>query len=172
MTTSDALTASLEDYIEAIFHLVRKKKVARAKDIAKRMGVNNSSVTGALHALSDRGLINYTPYDVVTLTTEGESAARDVVRRHDVLRDFFVRVLSIDAPSAEEAACRMEHALPPGVRERFVRFLEFVDACPRCGDDWLEAFAERCRHGRHPEACEPCIVRALDKTRKETERHE
>jgi len=99
---SETLTASLEDYIEAIFHIVARKRAARAKDIARRMHVNNSSVTGALHALSERGLVNYAPYDVITLTDEGTEIAKDVVRRHEVLRDFFVRVLSLDDEEADD----------------------------------------------------------------------
>jgi len=165
MTTSDALTASLEDYIEAIFHIVTKKKAARAKDIAGRVGVNSSSVTGALHALSERGLVNYTPYDVITLTRKGEEVARDVVRRHEVLRDFFIRVLSVDDTNAENAACKIEHAVPPAVMDRFVQFIEFIDSCPRGGEDWLEAFAERCKHGKERESCSTCISRALKATK-------
>jgi hypothetical protein len=32
------LSASLEDYIEAIYHIVEEKLVARSKDIAARLG--------------------------------------------------------------------------------------------------------------------------------------
>jgi DtxR family Mn-dependent transcriptional regulator len=46
MAESMTLSASLEDYLEAIFHIVAEKQAARVKDIAKRLSVNNSSVTG------------------------------------------------------------------------------------------------------------------------------
>ena len=68
MSDAATLSSSLEDYLEVIFHLVAAKQVARVKDIAKKIQVKNSSVTGALRPLADKGLINYTPYDVVTLT--------------------------------------------------------------------------------------------------------
>ena len=67
----ERLSASLEDYLEAIFHVVEAKQASRAKDIADRLNVNSSSVTSALHALKERGLVNYEPYDLVTLTPEG-----------------------------------------------------------------------------------------------------
>jgi len=164
MVISTALSASLEDYIEAIYHIVARKRAARAKDIAQRLHVNNSSVTGALHALSERGLVNYAPYDVITLTDEGTTVAKDVVHRHEVLRDFFVRVLSVDAVEAEDAACRMEHAVPATIVERFVRFVEFVDRCPRGGEDWLLAFAERCG-GADRGDCERCVQACVDRAR-------
>ena len=44
---SNKLSASLEDYLEAIFNLAGESNVARSKDIAKLLGVAKPSVTGA-----------------------------------------------------------------------------------------------------------------------------
>ena len=60
---SKKLSASLEDYIEVIFHLIGEHRVARAKDVADKMAVRKSSVTGALKALSEKGYINHDPYN-------------------------------------------------------------------------------------------------------------
>ena len=151
------LSASLEDYLEAIFHIVERKSAARAKDIAERVGVNRSSVTGALHMLSDKGLVNYAPYDVITLTESGRLAAADVVNRHNVLSRFFERVLGVEAGEAEQAACRMEHAAPRGVVDRLVAFADFVASCPRAGADWIEAFMARCESGQAVRPCDECL---------------
>ena len=70
---SAVLSASLEDYLKAIFRIVAVKQAARAKDISARLSVSNSSVTGALRTLADRGLINYAPYDLITLTPLGQA---------------------------------------------------------------------------------------------------
>ncbi|MBU0756340.1 MAG: metal-dependent transcriptional regulator, partial [Planctomycetes bacterium] len=138
MTAPEALSASLEDYLEAIFHLVVEKQFARAKDISKRLGVNNSSVTNALQALAERKLVNYAPYEVITLTAKGKKVAKDVVRRHEALKDFFVKVLSISDSEAEESACKMEHTISHTVLERLIQFAEFVERCPRGGNKWIK----------------------------------
>ena len=39
MSPADELSASMEDYLEAIYHIVTAKHAARAKDIAKRLKV-------------------------------------------------------------------------------------------------------------------------------------
>jgi len=161
MAEEATLSASLEDYLEAIFHIVEKKQAARAKDIADRMKVNSSSVTGALHALSERGLINYAPYDIVTLTSEGTSRAEEIVRRHRALHGFLVRVLNVDDAEAEEAACKMEHVLPPLIFERFLQFLEFIETCPRAGEDWLEQFALFCHREGDRDNCDRCLTACL-----------
>ena len=158
---SEALSASLEDYLEAIFHITAQKQAARAKDIAKRLKVSGSSVTGALRSLAKRGLINYAPYDIITLTTEGQRVAEDVTRRHEVLRDFFVKVLAVGDREADQAACRMEHSIPREILERFVQFAEFVEVCPRGGYKWVAGFGYHCDHGSVQESCERCIARSL-----------
>ena len=86
----ELLSSNMEDYLEAIFHISQKKQAARAKDIADRLKVNKSSVTGALRSLSEKGLVNYAPYDIITLTTKGKRLAIEIVRRHDALKEFFI----------------------------------------------------------------------------------
>jgi DtxR family Mn-dependent transcriptional regulator len=173
MRTGQLLTASQEDYLEAIFHIASDKHAARAKDIAKRLKVNSSSVTGALRVLAEKGLINYAPYDVITLTPEGKIIAKDVVRRHEVLRDFFVRVLRIDPVEADEGACKAEHAFPRSIMDSLIKFVEFLDVCPRAGISWMEAFRAYCEGGLNQEECVKCTFRALEdlkgKRRKDAE---
>lgn len=165
MTSADALTASLEDYLEAIFHIIAEKEAVRPKEIAKRLKVSNSSVTGALRSLADKELINYAPYDVISLTATGKTAAKDVVRRHEVLRDFFVKVLAVEEQAADEAACRMEHSIPKVILERFIQFAEFVEVCPRGGAKWIAGFGYHCDQGDTQENCEKCISVTLEEVR-------
>lgn len=156
------LSASMENYLETIFVLIREYTVARSKDIAERLKVQRSSVTGALQALKERGLVNYEPYGYVTLTETGTAVASKVLRRHEALRDFFVNVLSIDRDEADEAACRMEHGISKNIVNRLLDFAEFVETCPRAGAKWIHGFGYHCQEGGHdPEACERCITLCL-----------
>jgi len=162
MTATMILSASLEDYLEAIFHIIAEKQVARPKDIARQLKVSYASVTGALRALSDKELINYSPYDVITLTQKGKDAAEDVVRRHEVLRKFFVDVLAVNEKEADEAACKMEHSIPDIILERFIQFARFVEVCPRGGSRWIAGFGYQCDYGTDQENCEKCISLKLE----------
>ncbi len=152
------LTASLEDYLEAIFHIIAEKRAVRPKDIAKRLAVSNASVTGALRALADKGMIHYAPYDVITLTEAGQRLAQDVVQRHEALRDFFVKVFAVEYAVADKAACRMEHGVPQEIMERFLEFVRFVESCPRAGADWIAGFGQGCNQARSRERCAACIA--------------
>ncbi|PID56559.1 DtxR family transcriptional regulator [candidate division KSB3 bacterium] len=138
--TSAQLSDSLEDYMEAIFHIEMKKHAARAKDIAERLQVSNSSVTGALRLLSEKGLVNYAPYDIITLTVKGKKVAQRVVWKHQTLRNFFVDVLGVDPEQAEETACKMEHGVSKLVLERIHDFSKFLEQAPPEYRAWLDSF--------------------------------
>jgi len=130
------LSSSLEDYLEAIFVVAEEKGAARPKDIADRLKVTPASVTGALKHLSEKELVNYAPYDVVTLTASGKRIAKEIQRKHRALFGFFTNVLDIDTEEAEDFACKMEHSIPEHVLERFIGFSEFVQRCPNSGAVW------------------------------------
>ena len=169
MAHVQTLSESLEDYLETIFLLIREKAVARSRDIAERLRVSRPSVTGALQALAERSLVNYEPYGHVTLTPAGEAAAKRVVRRHEVLKDFMVKVLSIGEAEADATACRMEHAVSKTVVDRLVEFAEFVETCPRAGAKWVHGFGYRCAEAAaDPEKrqCERCIEQCLADVKK------
>lgn len=159
------LSASLEDYLEAIYMIVLDKQAARAKDIADRLKVHRSSVTNALRELSERLLVNYAPYDIITLTEKGRVLGADIARRHEVLSDFFVKVLAIDEALADSTACRMEHAIPKQVLDRFIEFINYVETCPRGGTKWIKGFGYHCTEGCSLGDCERCVETCLDDIR-------
>lgn len=163
----EGLSASLEDYLEVIFHLENAHQAARAKDIADQMSVQRASVTGALRALAIRGLINYSPYSNVTLTAKGRQLAQQIIRRHRILKDFFTTALRLEPEQAEANACRIEHAIGPVAFERLVQFLEFLKTCPRAGTDWLQAFADYCQKSEPSANCLECVFRCLQKVQGE-----
>lgn len=136
------LSASLEDYLEAIFNLAGESKVARSKDIARLLGVSRASVTCALRVLKEKGLANYKPYDFVTLTEAGRSTAAGIARKHSILKSFFVNVLGIKTDIAQQAACKAEHTLGPEVIARLLLFIEFVTENSEKGYDLADKFAK------------------------------
>jgi len=139
------LSESLEDYLEVILKLEQAHKVARAKDIAEKMNVQRGSVTGALKNLKERKLINYEPYSFITLTPKGKKLAREISRRHAVLKDFLFNVLQIDVETAEATACRMEHAIDKKTLERLVCFIDYVHKFPKEGENWIKSFRKYCK---------------------------
>lgn len=138
MNKHTEVSASQENYLEAIYHIVTEKKAAKPRDIANALGVNNSSVTGALRILAEKQLINYAPFEVITLTAEGEAIGIDIAQRHAVFHSFFVDVLSIDEEEANQVACKLEHVISPAILERFTAFLSYIEDHPLGTSKWKE----------------------------------
>jgi len=142
---SDNLSASLEDYLEAILNLASESNFARSKDIAKLLGVSRSSVTGALRVLKKKGLANYKPYDYVTLTEPGKAAA-EIATKHNILKSFFINVLGVESDIAQQAACKAEHALGRGIIAKLLCFIEFVTQSSENGCDLSNEFQKFCKN--------------------------
>ena len=141
---TEKLSASLEDYLEAIWNLCAGQNVARCSDIADLLAVSRASVTGALKTLAKKNLVHYKPYGYITLTEKGKSLASKVARRHSIIEAFFTDILRLDHKIAQESACRAEHALGPKVVARLLRFVEFINEKNRSGPDIAERFALFC----------------------------
>ncbi len=147
------LSSTVEDYLEIILNLEKNKKFVRVKDIAQEMGVKLPTVTSMLNNLVEQDLINHKKYESVELTKKGKRIARDVYHRHVILRDFLTTILGLDLKTAEEDACKMEHAISPSTLERLIKFMEFIEVCPRCGTDWPLKFNQYMKYGRDEDKC-------------------
>ena len=154
---SKELSATLEDYLETIYCLEKEKRVARPRDISESQGVARSTVTAALQSLSEKGLINYEPYELITLTEEGREQAEKLDRRHRIMRDFLENILGLEPERADETACGMEHAVERDVLERFTCFLAFMRRCSSGGTRCLEQFREYVEQHIGPEGCQECL---------------
>ena len=140
MSKRTQLSASLEDYIEAIYNIIAEKQKARSKDIAASLNVSGASVTEALRSLAKKKLINYAPYEAITLTNKGRKAAEDVVHRHNALKQFFIDVLGVKHDIAEQGACRVEHTAPQEIIDQMIRFINYLETCPSDSKQLVENF--------------------------------
>ena len=136
------LSASLEDYVEAIWILSLRHKVVRVKDVAGLLNVKSPSVVGALKILVERGLIAHERYGYIELSQQGEALARDVYRKHKTLAKFFNEILGIDLATAAKDACAIEHCVSESTIKRIAAFMRFAEAVPHEQAPWLEAFRD------------------------------
>ena len=163
---SPKLTPSMEDYLEATLLAIRASRVARVRDIARRLSVGMPAVTAALKSLSQQGLVNYEAYQFITLTDRGRQMAEEISGRHRMLAEFFSDVLGLDSKSAQANACRAEHAMDKALLSRLNLFAQFVRQCPRAGNDWVEAFVKFCSRSRRQDRCRRCLNRAVKNFKK------
>jgi DtxR family Mn-dependent transcriptional regulator len=151
-TKKAKLSASLEDYLEAIYLLADENNITRSKDIAIQIGVSRASVTGALRTLKKKGLCNYKPYGYISLTDSGKAAAAEIAGREKILKSFFTDVLSVKPSIAQKAACKAEHTLGPEIITKLLSFIEFVNHSSDNGRDVMDEFLKFCRSRKRHKA--------------------
>lgn len=124
----DSLSMAHEDYLESIYRIMDEQDAfdsgIRSVSVAEQLDVSKASVNKALAALKERGMVEQTRYGRVTLTKRGREYGKDVWHRHRTLRLFLEKELGVDAETADEEACMMEHALSAGTMQRWCEYLE------------------------------------------------
>ena len=154
---STELSPTLEDYVGTIYRIERQQRVARPRDISEAQNVAGSTVTAALQSLAEKGLVNYEPYGLITLTDEGRGKAEELAMRHRIIKDFLEKVLRLDRGRAECTACGMEHAVDREALERLVCFLAFIEHRSRDSARWLDDFRDFIQEGADGQTCKECV---------------
>ena len=147
---------SEEDYLETLYIIQLESKIARVKDVAEALDVKMPSVVAAIRSLSEKGLVEQEKYGHIELTEKGVSIGKDVYQRHKLLYAFFREVLGLDADTAEEDACRIEHHLSPITRERLLRIVEYTRACNDDEVHFVKRFMHFVNTGEMPAPCPGC----------------
>jgi len=117
------ITASLEDYLEALYIFHINSKHIRITDIGEFLNVKKPSVVHALKHLSDLGLIKKEKYGEIILTKKGLSKGKKIFTRHTTIKKFLTELLEIDEENANIEACKLEHILS---EETFNKINEFI----------------------------------------------
>ena len=97
-----------EDYLESMLMMKEQRGYIRSVDVAEHLGVTKPSVTYATKRLRENGYIEMDKDGLITLTDRGMAIAAKMLDRHHTLTSFLV-ALGVDAKTAEEDACKIEH---------------------------------------------------------------
>ena len=114
---------SAENYLETILILSKRNSFVRSIDIATELYFSKPSVSRAMNILKKDGYITIDTDGGISLTEEGLRTAEKIYERHTVLENFLIR-LGVDEQTAEEDACRMEHAISTTSLLAIKRFCE------------------------------------------------
>jgi len=105
-------SSAVEDYLERILELIDSKGYARVVDIANSLNISQASVTNMVQRLDADGLLKYEKYRGLVLTAAGETLARNITRRHQLLTDFLT-LLRLDKRVIHHDVEGMEHHISP-----------------------------------------------------------
>lgn len=147
------MTASLEEYLKTIYLLIKRKDEARVTDIAEELGYKKPSVNRALKILKEGKYIEYEAYRNIELTKFGEKEAKEIVKKHDTLKAFLIKVLNVEEECAESEAKMMKYAMSEDSIKKLEQYIQgIID---------VEEFA--CNYNPALEKCKNCMNRKFRK---------
>lgn len=130
------LTKSERETLKAIYRLTSGQGLggsgvaAHTGDLADGLGVSPGTMTAVVKRLADRGLVDYTRYRGVELTSIGRQSAVAVIRRHRIVERFLADTLGYAWNEADRLAPSFEHDLPQEVEDRLFVALQRPSTCP------------------------------------------
>ncbi|MBE7178621.1 MAG: metal-dependent transcriptional regulator [Mucilaginibacter polytrichastri] len=125
------LSFTEENYLKTIYHLSQDNdKPVNTNSIAAVLETKAASVTDMLKKLSEKKLIDYVPYQGVTLTADGEKWALKTVRRHRLWEYFLVEKLKYKWDEVHELAEELEHIPSDTLIDRLEAFLDYPKLDP------------------------------------------
>ncbi|WP_160684977.1 metal-dependent transcriptional regulator [Clostridium sp. C2-6-12] len=104
------LNESVENYLETILILSKNLPMVRSIDVATELNFKKSSVSVAMKNLREKEYITMTNEGYISLTQTGKEIANMVYEKHTFLSGWLER-LGVDANTAAEDACRIEHVI-------------------------------------------------------------
>lgn len=121
---------STEDYLSAIYKYRNPDGEIKAVEIAERLSISNAAVTDMLKKLSRDGYVNYKKYKGITLTPNGESYAKNMVRRHRIWEVFLHQVVGLPWDKVHGEAEKLEHSSSDELVNRLEEILDFPEYDP------------------------------------------
>ena len=114
---------SAENYLETILMLKERNGSVRSVDIAAEMGFSKPSVSVAMKNLREQECVTMGADGLIALTEKGQKIAEGVYERHTLFTQWLVS-LGVDAATAAQDACRIEHVLSKEAFEAIKRHVE------------------------------------------------
>jgi DtxR family Mn-dependent transcriptional regulator len=132
--------ANHEDFLEALL-TVRDGEWALTSRVADHLGIRIHSAFVSAKKLSDIGLLlTRNEASELALTPKGEELAKNINRKHALIRRFLMDFLCVPADVAEEDAHNMEHVISDESLEKITGFFEFIEKDPEAFINWFSTY--------------------------------
>jgi DtxR family transcriptional regulator, Mn-dependent transcriptional regulator len=129
-THATTTSASVQDYLAAIYDLAGSGEPVIGARLAKHMGISAPAVTEAMHRMVRGNYVKMGRGKELRLTSRGHKVAEVMARRHRLLERWLTDILGLNWTDAHEEAHRLEHAISPRVELKLAEALGMPSTCP------------------------------------------
>ncbi|ALO15513.1 Iron-dependent repressor IdeR [Salinivirga cyanobacteriivorans] len=118
------MSISTENFVKAIY---KQTQVSggdtKPGTLAKLLSITNAATTDMARKLAAKKLVNYTKYKELTLTTEGEKMALNVLRKHRLWETFLHKTLNLSLHEIHREAEMLEHLTSDFLAEKISNYV-------------------------------------------------
>ncbi len=125
---TEALTSSMEDYLEMICRLLAHAETVRVSDLAEHLHVKPSSASKMVGNLTQEGYLTFQRYGHIAATQKGREAGAYLLYRHEVVHRFLC--LLNDTENELEQVEKMEHFLTEQTVRNLERLVQILEKLP------------------------------------------
>ncbi len=118
------LTSAHEDYLKAIYLLRAKGGEVNNSALAHHLDVSPASATNMVKKLAELALVEYEPYQSVSLTENGERVALEVLRHHRLLELYLHQKLKLPWDQVHAEAEKLEHVISEVLEDAIANALD------------------------------------------------
>ena len=102
------VSEAVENYLETILILSKKKPDLHAIDICDELGYSRPTVSVVVKQMKGNGLITVDELNHIALTEQGREIAESIYERHNIISEFFMAI-GVSRDTALKDACKIEH---------------------------------------------------------------
>ena len=152
------LTNSQEEYLKTIYILEKNNNKVRVTDIAQKLNITKPSVNKAINILKDLKLIEYVIYKNINLTKKGETLAKEIIKKQDILEIFLIGILGIKRDIAIKEAKDIKNIMSSNSIKKLDTYINKI----------LGLEELKCGYNKNNEKCRECIKTTARERLKET----
>lgn len=125
------MSISIENFVKTIYlQEQRMGEDTRPGTLAKLLNITNAATTDMARNLAQKQLVNYTKYQKLSLTPEGERLALNILRKHRLWEAFLHKTLGLSLHEIHEEAEGLEHLTSDFLADKIDSYLNFPASDP------------------------------------------
>jgi DtxR family Mn-dependent transcriptional regulator len=102
-------TLTEENYLKAIFHLIKPDNTVTVTDLSRFLNIKMPSVNSMMKKFVEKDWVEYEVYKPLEVTETGKKEAALIVRKHRLTEMFLVKKMNIGWENVHEIAEQLEH---------------------------------------------------------------
>lgn len=125
----NALTASMEDYLEMIYRLSVNTGFVRIHELSDALSVQPPSATKMVQKLNELGLLKYEKYGYIMLEEKGRKIGETLLKRHNLI-EALLKIIGISPEIILSETEKIEHTVSDETVKNIEEYISFIRQNP------------------------------------------